>query len=95
MYRDITLCLVTPDWPFLGGEDEEVIEEEEVDRAELGPHVEDGRSLGHLPQLAFLLQVAVLGDDGQGLEGGGEIQSSEGRRWNCDDYQSMIGMYDD
>ena len=53
--------------PFLGGDDEQVVEEEEVDGGELCPHVEQSSSFGHLLQLALLLQVSRLGDDRDGL----------------------------
>lgn len=49
--------------PFLDGDHQQVVEEEEVDGAELPPHVEERCSFRHLLELSSLLQISVLGDD--------------------------------
>lgn len=54
--------------PFLGSDDEQIIEEEEVDGDKLHPHVEESCSFGHFLQLSLLLQVSCLGDNWNGLE---------------------------
>lgn len=54
--------------PFLGGDDEQIVEEEQVDGDKLEPGVEQSGSLGQFLQLSFLLQEASLGDDGDGLQ---------------------------
>ena len=56
-----------PASPLLGSNDKQVVEEEEVDGDELGPHVEQGSSFGHLLQLSLLLQESILRDDRDGL----------------------------
>lgn len=53
--------------PLLGGDDEQIVEEEEVDGSELGPHVEESTSFGHFLQLTLLLQKSILRDDWDGL----------------------------
>lgn len=59
--------------PFLRGDDEQIVEEEEVDGVELRPHVEEGGPFGHLLQLPLLLEVPGLGDDRDGLEGNAQL----------------------
>lgn len=54
--------------PFLDGDDEQIVEEEEVDWGELCPHVEERSSFRHFLQLSLLLQVSCLGDDRDGLQ---------------------------
>lgn len=61
--------------PFLGSDDEQIVEEEQVDGDKLKPCVEQSRSLGQFLQLSLLLQKASLGDDGDGLQTATETTS--------------------
>lgn len=56
--------------PFLGSNDEQVVEEEKVDGVELHPHVEERCPFGHFLQFPLLLQISGLRDDWDGLEKG-------------------------
>ena len=68
------------DSPLLGGDDEQVVEEEEVDRGELGTQVEEVAPFSHLLYLPTLLQETGLGDDGDGLiERRGRLEGEEER----------------
>lgn len=49
--------------PFLDGDHQQIVEEEEMDGAELSPHVEERCSFGHFLEISSLLQISVLGDD--------------------------------
>lgn len=69
--------------PFLRGDDEQIVEEEEVDRVELHPHVENRCPFGHFLQLPLLLQISGLGDDGDGLE-------KTGSRFKCSQKKKTI-----
>lgn len=49
--------------PFLGSDDEQVVEEEEVDGHKLHPAVKDSSPFGQFLQFSLLLQEPCLGDD--------------------------------
>lgn len=54
--------------PFLGSDDEQIIEKEKVNRSELCPHIEESCSFGHFLKLSLLLQISILRDDRDGLK---------------------------
>lgn len=60
------VCGANPS-PLLYSNDEQIVEKEEVDWVELGPHIEESSSFGHFLELSLLLQISSLGDDRDGL----------------------------
>lgn len=67
-HADMSQCWCDCFWvdrasPFLGSDDEQIIEKEEVDGHKLHPHVKDSSSFGHFLQFSLLLQEPCLGDD--------------------------------